>query len=104
MSKVKSKKLRDSANGEVCTLRLIGICNYNEETTSLNHLPHWSNGMGTKPTDLSSCYGCSDCHAYIDGRLGKKRAEVEMELQEDMRRANIDTLTIFKEKGLLTIK
>ncbi|BBI46989.1 hypothetical protein KPSA1B_105772 [Pseudomonas syringae pv. actinidiae] len=34
-----SKKLRASAKGQDCTVRIPAICNYNPETTVLAHLP-----------------------------------------------------------------
>lgn len=98
MSVIKSKKLRDSARGEDCTLNITGVCSYNPETVVLNHFP--SDIAGYKSTDLSSGYGCSSCHAVIDSR-GKLSAE---DWEFYVRRAQVRTLTRFHEKGLITIK
>ncbi|MER2105083.1 MAG: nuclease domain-containing protein, partial [Pseudomonas atacamensis] len=46
--RVSSKKLRASANGQECTVRMPGICNHNPETTVLAHLPCGQKGMGIK--------------------------------------------------------
>lgn len=98
MTVIKSKKLRDSAKGEDCTLNIVGVCSYNAETVVLNHLP--SEISGYKSTDLSSCYGCVSCHSAIDSR-GTLSAE---DYEFYIRRAQVRTLTRFYEKGLITIK
>ncbi|TPW26843.1 DUF1364 domain-containing protein [Pararhizobium mangrovi] len=61
-----SQKLRDSARGMQCTLRIPGICNGNPETTVLAHLPSHISGMGTKSNDWHACFACSACHEAID--------------------------------------
>jgi hypothetical protein len=66
--KIESRKIRESARGEDCTLNILGACNYNPETTVLAHLPDESHGMGRKSDDLSACFACSACHDVADGR------------------------------------
>lgn len=94
-----SKKLRDSARGEVCTFNVVGVCNYNPETTVLAHLP--VEIAGTKSTDLSAAFACSDCHDWLDRRSRSPCADEDREFY--MRRANIRTLHRWKELGLLRI-
>jgi len=70
---VKSKKIRDSARGEECTLQIVGACNYDPATTVLAHLPDDSGTgkMGGKSNDVGcAVYACSSCHDVIDGRAG----------------------------------
>lgn len=64
----KIQKLRDSARGEECTLRIYPYCNGDPETTVLCHLPSGS-GMGQKSPDWFAVYGCSSCHDVIDYRI-----------------------------------
>jgi len=97
---IKSKKLRESANGEDCTYNIAGVCNYNSETVVLSHQP--SDIAGYKPTDLSSAYGCSSCHDVIDRRVINEDFEESRDFY--LRRANVRTLTRFYEKGLIAIK
>lgn len=97
MSVIKSKKLRDSARGEDCTLQITGICNFNPETTVLNHLP--SEIAGYKSTDISSAYGCSSCHSAIDSRGTLSDEDYEFYL----RRGQVRTLTRMYDKGLIKI-
>ncbi|WP_317177187.1 DUF1364 domain-containing protein [Pectobacterium sp. HCp5_1] len=65
----RSKSLRDSARGQVCTLQISGICNFNRETTVLCHLPSLTHGMAYKSDDFYAVFGCSACHDVIDGRM-----------------------------------
>jgi len=94
---VKSKKLRDSARGENCTLRLPG-CLFNHETVVLAHLPGTGmKGIGMKVPDIFSAYACMHCHDVIDGR---KPGEWEY---RDIVRAMAETQILFIEKGLLRV-
>lgn len=73
MTRVVSKKLRDSARDQTCTLRLQG-CGYDDGTVVLAHLPCGQKGMGMKGPDVIACFACDSCHSIIDGR---KRGEYE---------------------------
>ena len=94
---VKSKKLRDSARGENCTLRLPG-CLFQNETVVLAHAPGTGmKGIGAKVPDIFSMYACHHCHDVIDGR---QRGEWEY---RDIVRAMAETQIRFMEKGLLRV-
>ena len=98
VAKVVSNALRNSARGEMCTLRLQG-CLPGTETVVLAHVPGTGmKGIGMKVPDVCSCYACMNCHDIIDGR---KRGEWDY---RDIVRAMAETLMRFIEKGLLTIK
>jgi hypothetical protein len=60
-------KLRKSAKGRECQIRIPGVCNGNPETTVLCHLP--GGGMGAKVPDIHAAFGCSACHDVVDGRM-----------------------------------
>lgn len=60
-------KLRKSARGQSCFVRLPGVCNYNPETTVLAHLG--GAGIGRKHHDLFGAFACCDCHNHLDGRV-----------------------------------
>ncbi|KZX00083.1 hypothetical protein JL49_13385 [Pseudoalteromonas luteoviolacea] len=64
-----SDKLRESAKGQACQIRLPGICNFDSSTVVLAHVGGGS-GMGQKCDDIHSAYTCSACHDVIDGRSG----------------------------------
>jgi len=93
-----SKKLRDAANGQECTLNIVGVCNYDPETVVHNHFP--SEIAGYKPTDISGGHGCSDCHDWIDRRVGSDDEEREFY----MRRSQVRTMTRLIDMGIIVVK
>jgi len=58
-------KIRESARGEACQLRLDG-CNPGpeNETVVFSHLPNGS--MGLKALDIHGFYACHNCHAKYE--------------------------------------
>ena len=61
-SHIIARKLRQSAKGKACTLRLLG-CDGGDETTVLAHLRGiWALGIGQKPDDTFAVYACHNCH------------------------------------------
>lgn len=98
MTRIVSKKLRDSARGQDCTLRLPGVCSFDPARTVLCHLPVGMKGMGLKSPDLFAVFGCDNCHAVVDGRA---RGEFDY---SDLLRALAETQMIWVREGLLTVK
>lgn len=99
---VRSQALRDSAEGEACTVRLPGVCNFDPATSVLAHLPFGGRGTALKASDLHSAVACSACHDVIDGRV---RSELSREeIYECCLRGNAETQELWVGKGLLTIK
>ena len=90
-------KLRKSAQGQQCTLRLNG-CNYNPETVVLAHIRNKFCGVAMKPPDYMSCFACSSCHDKIDGRVKSDT------VYKDILRAHFETLQIWVEAGLIEVK
>ena len=93
---IRSKKIKASARNEDCTLRLVGICNYNDETTVLAHIGR-NRGMAIKCDDTFAVYACSACHSAIDGA---ERSGLAL----DLLRALEETQKILFNKGLLNAK
>ena len=100
---IKSKKIRDSAKGEDCTLNIPSVCNYDPETTVLCHFTLHDGGSARLNGELSSGYGCVRCHNVIDRReyLDSQSAT---DLEFYMRRSMVRTLDRLFEKGLLEVK
>ncbi len=72
MKPYKSKKLRDSARGQECTMRVPGACNHNPDTVVLCHVStKRSAAMSGKNHDNFSFYGCSNCHAWQEANRYK---------------------------------
>lgn len=96
---IKSKKIRESARGEDCTLRL-GMCSSNE-TVVLCHIGR-RRGMGLKCSDTFAIYACAACHDVIDGRVNSGFSKDELSTQK--LRALEETQELLIEKGLLVAK
>ena len=96
---IKSKKIRDSARGEECTLNIPGVCNYDTETTVLCHFSCQIGGSNRLNGELSSGFGCSDCHRQIDLY---ELSEADREFY--MRRSMVRTLDRLVDKGIVIIK
>ena len=83
-----STRMRRSAAGQTCTLRL-PCCNGRMDTTVLAHLRAFGvAGMGQKPPDWCAVYACSTCHDALDRRNG---ATAGLWGYEDVLRALIET-------------
>lgn len=99
---MKSKKLRDSARGQECTFRIVGVCNGNPETTILCHLPDESHGMAKKSDDFCAAFGCSSCHDAVDGR--NRSDEYLNHAHFYNNRANRRTIRAWLDMGLIKIE
>lgn len=98
---IRSKKIRNAAKEQDCTLNIAGFCNYNPETTVFCHFPDESKGMGIKSDDICGGFGCSSCHDVIDGR--RKHSLTDYEIEWYLRRSMVRTWRILIEKGIIKI-
>lgn len=103
--KIRSKKLRDSAEGQKCTLRIasmiFGMRCAGPETTVLCHLPVGGKGMGTKTTDLSAVFGCRTCHDLLDSHDHRITKDPEFAIR--LITAITETQAVWLEEGLLKV-
>lgn len=100
---IKSKKYRAMAKGQDCTLNIIGICNYNPETSVLAHFPDETKGIGKKSDDISSGVSCSSCHDCVDNRRPWPPEEKPF-FEWYLRRSQTRTIRLAIELGVLIIK
>ncbi len=91
-----SKKYRDAARGQDCTLRLPG-CTNNTETVILAH--HGGAGMGNKNSDHDSCDCCFLCHQKLDRPDLWPFSPEEMEAE--FQRARLETIVNRIERGVI---
>ena len=93
-------KITESARGQECQVRLIGICNHNDETTVFAHYRKGGlGGMGKKPKDIFGAYACSACHDVLDGRV---KAEMDLfTLDSEFKSAVLRTQEILVNKDLI---
>lgn len=94
-----SKKLRESARGQDCSIRIPGVCNHNPETTVLSHIN--GGGMGTKTSDIHAAFCCSNCHDAVDYRVKTQYSRDEIEL---MHRQGVQrTVDYWLDNGLVKL-
>lgn len=90
--------LTRSARGQECTIRIPGVCNGNPETTVLCHIN--GAGAGIKAPDYEAAYGCSNCHAVVDGK-----AQIDFDkdcIKLWFLEACVRTRKIMQQKGLIS--
>ena len=95
-----SKKIRNSARGEDCSLRISPMCN-DGETVVLCHIGK-NRGIGIKCSDYFAIYACNHCHDILDGRTTE--SEPDYNIEEEKLRALEETQGKLFNKGLLVIK
>ena len=96
-SRPKRTKIRDSARGEPCQVRVAGVCNGDNSTTVLAHRN--GAGMACKASDHDAAYACSACHEWLDGgyvRYGYTRLDRDAVHDKGI----VRTREILKRKGL----
>ncbi|CAH9012607.1 protein of unknown function DUF1364 [Vibrio phage 199E37-1] len=101
MTLARSKKVRNSARGESCTLRFYQVCNDNPDTVIFAHVGS-QGGMGMKCGDNFGVYACSSCHDLIDGRI--KSPNGNYDFSSDILRALEETQQKLIDKELMVIR
>jgi len=104
MAAKKNSKIRKSARGQDCQVRIPHVCNFNPETTVLAHLN--GGGMGMKNPDYQGAYCCSDCHDAIDFRrnLIKEFGWMESDIKLMHFEGVMRTQKLLIEQGLIVVK
>lgn len=97
------RNLRTIAAGKPCSLRLPGVCNFNETSTVLAHIRRGNTaGGGMKPADINAVPLCSACHDVFDGRKPSSYSRVE--LDAEMLRAHVQWLDwLAKEEFIIVV-
>lgn len=97
-------KIRQSARGEQCQIRLPFVCNGNPETVVWCHANGSAagKGIGMKSHDILGAYGCSSCHDVYDGRrrVAIPRTEIKLAFWEGHARSIVRLI----ERGLIVIR
>lgn len=97
----KDQRIRDSARGERCLMRLPG-CPDDPAMTIWSHArsQRGGKGMGIKALDLCGCYACTYCDAIYDGQrppaIVTPRAAIVIAWFE----AHLESLLRLRQKGL----
>lgn len=98
----KQDKYTKSARGQLCTVRIPGICNHNPKTTQPAHVTvKGLHGTATKMSNIHIAYACDSCHAVMDGRLQSEytRDDVKLMAFEGL----IRTQQIMIDEGVINL-
>lgn len=101
-----ANKIRESARGEDCTVRLTGVCSFDPAKTIWSHarwgaqLGDGGRGMATKALDLCGAYACTDCDAVFDGQRRAPHLTRE-QIDLDWCKGHFRSLGRLHEKGLV---
>lgn len=99
---IQMSKITESARGEECTVRIIGVCSYDPEKTIWSHCRHGAAGKGKaiKALDICGAYACTNCDMAYDQLIGvphMTRSEVDL----DWFKGHVRSLVKLHEKGIL---
>lgn len=101
---VRSHKLTQAANGEVCTMGMPG-CDYGSHTTVWAHANYdfCGKGTGIKASDVFGCFACQPCHDLYDGRRHDPLVS-EQSKENYFWRAHVRSINKLIERGIITIE
>lgn len=99
-------RIREYARGQDCTIRLPHVCNWNPETTVLCHANTHRAGKGKslKARDYLGAFGCSSCHAVLDGNTNRPRELTKDEVELAFWHGVAETQIKLEAAGLLIVK
>lgn len=99
---VRSEKLRQSAKGEACLVRLPG-CPSDPAQTIWSHYRGGAGGKGTtiKATDIAGAYCCTYCDAVYDGQAPRPAGMTKEQVDLAWLEGHVRSLVRAQQKGLL---
>jgi hypothetical protein len=98
-------KIRESANGMPCQIRLVGICNHNPATVCWAHANGSAagKGIGMKSNDLLGAYACSSCHDIYDRRQPAPSVMARESIELAFWEGHARSLVLLIERGIIVI-
>ena len=96
------QRIRDSARGEDCTVRIIGACANDPAHTIWSHAPLQAagKGRGLKSVCIAGAYACTACDAVVDGQRPLPPGATHESVMLDWFMGHMRSLVILKRKGL----
>ena len=96
------QRIRDSARGEECTVRIVGACTYDPARTIWSHAPLQAAGKGRslKAVDIAGAYCCTACDEVIDGQRPLPPGATRESVMLDWFMGHMRSLVLLKRKGL----
>lgn len=97
-------KIRESAEGQDCQIRYVGVCSYDPSKTIWSHCRHGAagKGKGIKALDIAGAYACTSCDAAYDQMTGTKLSRKELDLDWFM--GHMRSLVILSDLDLIKKK
>lgn len=96
--------ITESARDEDCTVRLMGVCNRNPETTVWAHdnEPEGGKARGKKliKVDHFGAYACGSCHMVYDRQVPRPAGMTKAYVDAEFARAMKESEEKLKRKGL----
>jgi len=99
----KMTPIRKAARGQDCAIQLPGVCNGDAATTVLCHSNSLvdGKGMGLKAPDTAAAFGCSACHAVLDGQRSRPAGMTKDDVEAAFRAGIERTHQYLRTKGLI---
>ncbi len=99
----KMTPIRKAARGQDCTIQLPGVCNGDPATTALCHSNSLADGkgMGLKAPDTAAAFGCSACHAVLDGQRPRPEGMTKDDVDAAFRAGIVLTHEHLRKEGLI---
>ena len=96
------QRIRESARGEDCTVRIPGVCRAHPDYTIWSHAPLGAagKGRGLKALDLCGAYCCTACDAVIDGQSPLPGGYSRAMALNDWFMGHMRSLVRLRQKGL----
>ena len=96
-------RIRESARGEECTVRIPGVCRGHPDYTIWSHAPLGAAGKGRslKALDLCGAYCCTACDAVIDGQAPLPGGYTRAMAMNDWFMGHMRSLVRLRQKGLV---
>ncbi|CAG9172435.1 nuclease domain-containing protein [Cupriavidus respiraculi] len=96
-------KIRKSANGKDCQVRLPGVCTFDPATTIWSHYRGEAGGKGgaIKSDDICGAYACTACDAVYDGQRPRPAGMTKEEVDLDWLVGHIRSIRILAREGLI---
>lgn len=99
----RGRAIRDSAKGEACTVRIVGVCTGKPEHTIWSHAPLGAagKGRGLKSLDICGAYACAACDAALDQATGRPAGMTREQVLLDWCLGHLRSLVLLRQKGLI---
>ncbi|NUY33274.1 DUF1364 domain-containing protein [Paraburkholderia sp. JPY303] len=105
MGKIKTyrnQKIRDSARGKECLMKLPGCCGGTESTIWSHYRGEaGGKGMSLKADDLCGAYACTHCDAIYDGQKMIPNGIERVDVWLAWHNAHIQSIVILHADGVL---